>query len=72
VGDRDSDTALALLGSLVDLIKGYELSHLLGRQNLCNGRRQGGLAVVDMTNRANVRVRLVAFEFSLAHDLLSR
>jgi len=71
-GDCDCDTAFALLRGLIDLVKGYELRHLFGRQNLGDGRGQSCLAMVDMTDRTDVCMRLGAFEFSLAHDLLSR
>ena len=42
---------------------------LLG-QHLCNGRGQRRLAVVDVTNRADVDVRLVALELLLRHSEL--
>ncbi len=72
VRDRDRDTALALLGRLVDLIEGDELGKLLRGQHLGNRRGQRCFAVVDMADRADVRMRLVSFKFSLAHDFVLR
>jgi hypothetical protein len=37
------------------------------RQNLGDSRRQRGLAVVDMTNRPHVAVRLIAIKFLFRH-----
>ena len=36
-------------------------------QNIGDGRRESGLAVIDVTDRANVHVRFVAFECFLSH-----
>src|SRR5690606_10145107 len=53
VRDRDGDTALALLGRLVDLVERRRLVEVgvLVVQNLGDGRRQRGLAVVDVTDQ---------------------
>src|SRR5215217_4925820 len=67
VGDRDRDAALALLGRLVDLVERREVGEALFGQDLGDRRRQGRLAVVDMTHRADVHVRLVALELLLRH-----
>src|SRR5262249_1359939 len=64
---RDRDAALALLGSLVDLVVGHELRQLLGGLGLGDGRRQRRLAVVDVTDRPDVHVRLVADKLLLGH-----
>src|SRR5947209_3827819 len=60
VGDRDGDAALALLGGVVDRVEGAELGATLEGQRLGDGRGERRLAVVDMTDRADVHVRLVA------------
>src|SRR5690606_1907983 len=69
VRDRDGDTALALLGRLVDLVERRRLVEVgvLVVQNLGDGRRQRGLAVVDVTDRADVDVRLGPLELRLRH-----
>jgi hypothetical protein len=65
---RDRDAARLLLGCLVDLVEGGELrvrpllcQHLRDR---CGQRR---LAVVDVTDRADVHVGLGALELLLRH-----
>ena len=69
VRDRDGDAALALLGSLVDLVERRRLVQVrvLVVQNLGDGRRQRGLAVVDVTDGADVDVRLGPLELRLRH-----
>jgi hypothetical protein len=37
------------------------------RQNLGDGRRQRGLAMVNVTNRPNIAVRLAAIKFFFRH-----
>ena len=64
-GDRDA--ALALFRRLVDLVVRHELRAALRRQHLGDRRRQRRLAVVDVTDRADVHVRLVALELLLGH-----
>ena len=73
VSDGDRDAALALLGSLVDVFEGREVGGcgavrtvVLG-QNLGDSRGQRGLAVVDVTNGADVYMRLRAVELFLGH-----
>ena len=73
VGGVDGDAAGALLGSLVYLVVGGVLggagvSHV---QNLGDGRGQGGLAVVDVADGANVDMGLGAVKHLLCHfDIL--
>ncbi len=69
VRDRDRDTALALLGSLVDLVKRRSLVEVRVRvvQHLGNRRRQRRLTVVDVTDGADVDVRLGPLELRLSH-----
>src|SRR5215471_18054997 len=66
--DGDGDTALAFLRGLVDLIESGELGKFPRRQNLGYRRGQCCLAVVDMSDSADVKMRLVSLEFGLAHD----
>ena len=69
VRDRDRDTALALLRSLVDLVEGRGLVQVRVRvvQHLGNGGREGRLTVVDVTDGADVDVRLSPLELRLRH-----
>jgi hypothetical protein len=67
VGDRDRDAAGPLLGSVVDRIEGAVLGLTLEGQVLRDRSGQRRLAVVDVTNRADVDVRLVALELLLRH-----
>ena len=72
VGDGDRDAALALLGSLVDVLERSEVSlAALGlRENLGDGGGQRGLAVVDVTNGADVNMRLSALKLLFGHKAL--
>ena len=67
VADRDGDAALPLLGSVVDLVEGTEVRTALQRQELGDRCGQGRLAVVDVTDGADVHVRLAAVELLLGH-----
>ena len=69
VRDRDGDAALALLGSLVDVVE-RELRvevRVLVVQDLGDRSRQRRLPVVDVTNGADVDVRLGPLELCLRH-----
>jgi len=70
VRDGDGDTALALLGSLVDLVERREVGHALLGLDLRDRSRECGLAVVDVTDGPHVHVRLCALELLLGHCLL--
>jgi hypothetical protein len=61
------DAALLLFGSLVDLIVTDEAAHALQRGHLGDGGGEGGLAVVDVTDGADVDVRLVPLKLGLSH-----
>src|SRR5581483_3174267 len=63
----DRDAALPLLGRLVDLVEGDRLAAARLSEHLRDRRRQRGLAVVDVTDRADVDVRLAAIELLLGH-----
>ena len=67
VGGRDRDAARLLLRRLVDLVVGGEGGAARLGQDLGDRRRQRRLAVVDVADRADVAVGLVALEFRLGH-----
>ena len=67
VGDGDGDAALALLGRVVDGVEGAVLGLALEGEVLGDGRGQARLAVVDVTDGADVDVGLVALELLLGH-----
>ncbi len=62
VSGRNRDTALTLFGSLVDVCEIDSRTLNLGD---CRGQR--GLAVVNVTDGADVDVRLVTLELFLRH-----
>ena len=64
---RDRDAARLLFRRLVDLVVGREGRAAGLGQHLGDRRRQRRLAMVDVTDRADVAVRLVAIEFFLGH-----
>jgi hypothetical protein len=69
VRGRDRDAALALLGSLVDAAEVDVLvraAHAL-REHLRDRSRQRRLPVVDVTDRADVEMRLRPLELLLGH-----
>src|SRR4051794_22061967 len=68
-GDRDA--ALLLLRSVVDLIEAARLSSVRLGEDLRDRRGQGRLAVVDVTDGADVDMRLVALELLLGHCVRS-
>ena len=72
VSGVDGDAALALLGSLVDVLERSEVSlAALGLgENLGDGSGQRGLAVVDVTNGADVNMRLSALKLLFGHKAL--
>ena len=63
----DCDTTGALLGSLVDVGVVDELSVALHREHLGDSGGQGGLAMVDVADGADVYVGLVSFKLCLCH-----
>ena len=68
VRNGNRNTALALFRRVVNRIKRAELHfRVVLRQHFRNRRRQGRLAMVNVTNRPNVTVRLAALEFLLGH-----
>ena len=71
VRGRDRDPALLLLGRVVDLLEALDLAAALLGEDLRDRSGQRRLAVVDVTDRADVDVRLVALELLLGHLSLS-
>jgi hypothetical protein len=67
---RDRDATRLLFRRLVDLVVRLELATETLRADLRQRRRQRRLAVVHVTDRANVHVRLGALEFALGHGVL--
>ena len=70
VRGRNRDAARLLLRRLVDLVVGRVGRPARLRQNLGDRRRQRRLAVIDVTDRADVAVRLGAVEFLFGHGSL--
>src|SRR5690606_32010434 len=64
----DGDAARLLLGGLVDLVVRLHLDRRVSRRRGEGDRRGGGgLAVVDVSDRAHVHVRLGTLEYTLSH-----
>jgi hypothetical protein len=68
---RDRDAARLLFRRRVDLVVGLELAAETLSADLGQRRRQRGLAVVDVADRADVHVRLGALELFLGHVCFS-
>src|SRR6188768_3137056 len=71
VGDRDRDPALALLGRVVDRVERAVLGLAAQGEVLADRGGERRLAVVDVADRADVDVRLVALELLLGHRTFS-
>jgi hypothetical protein len=69
VRDRDRNAPLLLFRSLIDRVESRHLVQVrkLVVQYLGDRRRQGGLAVVNVTNGSNIDVRLGPLELRLRH-----
>ncbi len=68
----DRNTPLTLLRRLINRIKRHRLNIRIGlRQHRRNRRRQRRLAMIHMTNRPNIHMRLRTLKLCLAHDLFS-
>jgi len=69
VRDVDGDAARDLLRGAVDAVEGDVPvdRRVLRRKHLGDGGGEGGLAVVDVSHRANVQVRFGADELALRH-----
>ncbi len=68
VSSSDGDTALTLFGSVIDLIEGLVLARTASSHNLGNSGSQRGLAVVDVTDGADINMGLCSFKFFFCHD----
>ena len=66
----DGDAARLLFRRLVDLVVGGKFRLTFFRQDLGDRRRQRRLAVIDVTDRADIAMRLGALEFFLGHGTL--
>src|SRR5690606_2003584 len=64
--------ARLLLRRIVNLIVTADLSSKLVRHYLRQSRRQRRLAMVNVTNRPYIHMRLRSFKFSFRHVLISR
>ena len=67
---RNRDAARLFFRRLVDLVVGGERGAAGLGQHLGDRRRQRRLAVVDVTDRADIAMRLVAQEFLFGHGTL--
>src|SRR5207244_8583444 len=68
---RNRDSARFFFRRVVDRIKRPEHNlRVVLLQYLGDGRRQRGLAMVNVTDGAYVAVRLIAFKFLFRHSLL--
>ena len=67
VSGRDRDAARLFFRRLVDLVIGRECRTARFRQHLGDRRRQRRLAMVDVTDGADIAMRLVAVEFLFGH-----
>jgi hypothetical protein len=65
VRGRDRDPALLLLRGVVDLLEGLRLGPADGGERFRDRGRKRRLPVVDMTDRSDVHVRLIALELLL-------
>src|SRR5262249_27600089 len=68
--DRDRDTARLLLRRLIDAVERRELGQALLRKHLRDGGRQRRLSMVDVTDSADVEMRLGPFKLLLRHCFL--
>ncbi len=70
VRGRDGDATGAFFRCGVDHVVRLEFRTTGLRQRLGDSSGQRGLAVIDVTNRADVAVRLIPLKFSLCHRFL--
>ena len=67
VGGVDGNAAGALFGRLIDFVITHLLRMSLAGQHHRDGGRQGRLAVVNVADRADVYMRLIALKLLLSH-----
>jgi hypothetical protein len=66
-GDRNGFGSVADGTALRDIGVGFDLSEAFRRLNSQNGARQRGFTMVNVTDRADVNVRLSSLESFLRH-----
>ena len=69
VRGRYRDTTSLLFRGIVDLLKGDEFTALQFRHDLGQGRCQGGLTVINVTDRAHIHVGLISYKFLFRHKI---
>ena len=69
VSTFDGDAAALLFGGIVDLVDGASVAAEVAGRDSCQGSGQGGLAVVNMADCADVEVGFVALEGVLRHGV---
>ena len=67
VGDGDGDASLSFFGGVVDRIKRALLCQTFLGKNHRDGGRKRGLAVIDVSYRADIDVRFSALKFFFGH-----
>ena len=67
VSGVDGDAALALFGSLIDGAVIFKISLALQCQPLGDGSGQSGLAMVDVTDGADVNMGFASFKLLFSH-----
>ena len=67
VSSGDGDTTLFLLGSGVDFIVSLSFTTLRFSEDSGDSSGEGGFAVVNVTDSADVDVRLIPFELFFSH-----
>jgi len=75
VRERDGDTTRLLFRRLVDIIDAFDgrcVSVPCFRKDVQDRRGKSGLAVVDVSDRADVDVRLRSLKFICCHMILSK
>ncbi len=72
VGSRDGDAAFAFFGGVVDGVEGTDFGAAEAFvEHLGDGGRQGGFAVVDVADGADVDVGLGSFKMLFGHSALA-
>ena len=67
VGGVDGDAACFFFWSSVDLVVGFRFAAEFLRQDGCDCSGQGRLAMVNVTDGANVHVRLSPLKLTFCH-----
>jgi len=70
VGSVDRDTALAFLGGIVDLVEAPRTTAVQQRGHLCERCGERGLAVIDVTDGADIDVWFLEHDYSATAFLL--